>query len=84
MGCGQGMVEVCAVKRISCTFVVKIPLPVLPLDMLKRPSERAWGKRGTRCVIRLRSQYVFFSLVDFTSERSDMKSYVGLKREWGW
>ena len=28
MGCGQGMVEVCAVKRISCTFVVKIPLPV--------------------------------------------------------
>ena len=46
MGCGQGMVEVCAVKRISCTFVVKIPLPVLPLDMWKRPSERGWGKRG--------------------------------------
>ena len=49
MGCGQGMVEVCAVKRISCTFVVKIPLPVLPLDMWKRPSERGWGKGDTLC-----------------------------------
>lgn len=49
MGCGQGMVEVCAVKRISCTFVVKIPSPFYHLTCGNVLRKEVGGKVDTLC-----------------------------------
>ncbi len=79
-------------KPHQCTSVVKIPSR-FTTDKWKRPlddtgrwlgdSERWLEEKGARCAIRLRFQHVFLNLMDFTSERSAMKSYIHEILHWG-